>query len=160
MDTVTRIITINSGEEAMIRVNSNKVITLEFPNHLVSVYEQDGLIFQRVEKQHNGQQTQDHYEPTGDMEDTMKLDSSYHEDLLKAVESLYYEETQVETQIETQDVLESEVEFGDFPMETPDNYIDDDYYTIAYELEANPADKTLSRLQMEDLSELQADLFG
>lgn len=50
-----RIITINEGEEALIRVNSGKTITLEFHGHLVTVYEMDGVIFQRVEKQWEGE---------------------------------------------------------------------------------------------------------
>lgn len=158
MASAIRIITINSGEEALIRVNSNRVITLEFPNHLVSVYEEGGLIFQRVEKQQSGEQTQENYELTGDMEDTMKLDEVFSRDVVDGP-NIQYDETQVETQIETQDILETEVEFGDFPMETPDDYIDTDFYDICYAMEANPIEKTLSRLQISDLKELQAILF-
>lgn len=54
-----RIFTINMGEEALVRVNSQKPITLEFPGHLVTVYEENGLIFQRVEKQSCQVETQE-----------------------------------------------------------------------------------------------------
>lgn len=49
MSRAVRIITIHEQEEAMIRVESARPITLEFSNCLVTVYEMGGVIFQRVE---------------------------------------------------------------------------------------------------------------
>ena len=90
-----RIFTINMGEEALVRVNSHKPITLEFPGHLVTIYEENGLIFQRVEKQTDKLQTQEMEEkdaPDDDME-TQWMDTQVET-------QLEYEDTQIETQIE------------------------------------------------------------
>jgi cell fate (sporulation/competence/biofilm development) regulator YlbF (YheA/YmcA/DUF963 family) len=43
-----RLITINEGEEAIIKVNSNVPITLDFNGHVVTVWAGDGMIFQRL----------------------------------------------------------------------------------------------------------------
>lgn len=81
-----RIVTINKGEEAIIRVNSGLPITLEFPGHLVSCYEKNGLVFQRIEKQFREEQTQEDDEiEVDDNQETQIMDSG---------------ETQVFTQIE------------------------------------------------------------
>lgn len=72
-----RILTINKGEEALVRVNSMKPITLEFPGHLVTVYEENGLIFQRVEKQSFVVETQemDEEEAPDDNEETQYMET-------------------------------------------------------------------------------------
>lgn len=125
-----RIFTINMGEEALVRVNSGKPITLEFPGHLVTIYEENGLIFQRVEKQNDTVQTQEMVEPEApddDME-TQCMDTQVETQLED------YEETQVDTQIE--DV------FG-IPEE----------YMVDYE-------ESLTRTQKADIAETHRELYG
>jgi hypothetical protein len=89
MASKVRIITVNRGEEAIIRVNSGLPITLEFPGHLVSVYEKRGLVFQRIEKTGDEEtQTQDVDEiEAGPDEETQLMED---------------EETEVQTLVETQ----------------------------------------------------------
>jgi hypothetical protein len=152
MASAVRIITINHKEEALIRVNSNRPITLEFPGHLVSVYEQDGLIFQRVEKQ-DSTYTQELFEPAADMENTQKLDLACYE----KIEETQLEDDSGETQLED---CGSPVVFNDFPdipQETPDDLI-----TIDVGLVCNLRRMSihLSRLDMEDISALQEELFN
>lgn len=78
-DMSVRILTINMGEEALVRVNSQKPITLEFPGHLVTIYEENGLIFQRVEKQEDNQtQEMDEEEAPGDEEETQFMETQIH----------------------------------------------------------------------------------
>lgn len=92
-----RIFTINMGEEALVRVNSRKPITLEFPEHLVTIYEEDGLIFQRVERQYDIVQTQEMEEqeaPSDDVE-TQCMDT----DTQVETQLEDYEETQVEDEL-------------------------------------------------------------
>jgi hypothetical protein len=43
-----RLITINEGEEAMIRVNSSVPITLDFKGHVITAWAGNGMIFQRL----------------------------------------------------------------------------------------------------------------
>lgn len=125
-----RIFTINMGEEALVRVNSGKPITLEFPGHLVTIYEENGLIFQRVEKQNDTVQTQEMVEPEApddDME-TQCMDTQVETQLED------YGETQVDTQIE--DV------FG-IPEE----------YMVNYE-------ESFTRTQKADIAETHRELYG
>jgi hypothetical protein len=70
-------------------VNSGLPITLEFPGHLVSVYEKRGLVFQRIEKTGDEEtQTQDVDEiEAGPDEETQLMED---------------EETEVQTLVETQ----------------------------------------------------------
>lgn len=79
----TRIFTINQGEEAIIRVNSNKHVTLEFSKSIVTLVEEHGVVYMRQEFQE------------GDIgEPVMEVD-------------VEQEETQImETQIETQTQIE------------------------------------------------------
>ena len=102
-----RIFTINMGEEALVRVNSQKPITLEFPGHLVTIYEEAGLIFQRVEKQNDTVQTQEMDEKeASDDEETQCMDTQV--------------ETQLEDYQETQTQLEVEEEE---PFSIPGAYV-------------------------------------
>jgi hypothetical protein len=86
MASKVRIITINEGEECLIRVNSRLPVTLEFPGHLVSVYEHKGVIFQRVEKQGEGSQAQ-----TQEVEEV-------EADPYAETQNMDYGDTQIETQ--------------------------------------------------------------
>lgn len=81
-----RIITINEGEECLIRVNSRLPVTLELPGHLVSVYESKGVIFQRVEKQEGGSQT-----PTQEVEE-VEADSQIE------TQNMDYGDTQIDAE--------------------------------------------------------------
>lgn len=141
MASAIRIITINQDEEAVIRINSNRPVTLEFPNHLVSVYEQEGHMFYRVEKEEVDTQTQEHYEPIGDMEDTQSVDD---------MEDSQDFDDMIETQIE--DYGEegfTQVEPLEFHSPTPSPFRCD-----------RRVSRYLSRLDMEDIQALQKDLFG
>jgi hypothetical protein len=140
MASAIRIITINDGEEAMIRVNSNRPITLEFPGNLVSVYEENGLVFQRIEKQDTN--TQEHYEPGGDMEATQYL------------------ETQTQIEEYDEEVVNMLPVFDDFPgdeAETPLNGITLDMDVV---FNMRRMSICLSRVEMDDISELQEELFS
>lgn len=46
-----RILTINKGEEVIIRVNSDKHVTLEFPCGILTVIEQHGALYTRMSVQ-------------------------------------------------------------------------------------------------------------
>lgn len=90
-----RILSIKEGEEAIIRVNSRNPIMLEFPGHLVTVYEDGGKIFHKVEKQ------------SETMEETQEMDE-------EGADS--DGETQcMETQVQTQ--MESDWELDGIPVE-------------------------------------------
>lgn len=92
MASKVRIVTINRGEEAVVRVNSLLPITLEFPGWLVSVYERNGLVFQRMERQGvvdaEGETQEDDEIEADDMEETQRMDEEV------------IEETQVFTQLD------------------------------------------------------------
>lgn len=128
-----RIITINEGEEALIRVNSKNPITLEFPGCLVSVYEENGLIFQRVENQTMEVQTQEveEMEEDGDAE-TQCMDN----------------EIKTETQIETE-VDYDETQIGESEMVIPASYV---LYKAGWK-------NVLSSQEMIDIGELERELF-
>ncbi len=154
-----RILTINEGEECLIRVNSRLPITLEFPSHLVSVYEQNGLIFQRVEKQ-DSDCTQEAFAPPDDNAETQEMDLTCYEELENAVEVgvVDIEETQIETQIETHIETQIETQIDDFPASPSCMKVDLD---VAYNMNHAPTcDQVLSRTQMEDIEALQKILFG
>ena len=124
----------------MIRVNSNRPITLEFPGNLVSVYEENGLVFQRIEKQDVN--TQEHYEPAGDMEATQYL------------------ETQTQLEEYDEEVASMLPVFDDFPdyqEETPVSGITLDM-DVVYNM--HRMSLSLSRIDMDDISELQEELFA
>lgn len=137
-----RIITINDGDEALIRVNSRKPITLEFPGCLVSVYEDNGLIFQRVENQSMHTQTQEveEMEEDGDAE-TQKMDDE--------IQTETQVEIQTETQLETQLDFE-ETQIGDPPLVLPATYV---LFKAGWH-------NVLSSQEMADIQELERDLFG
>jgi hypothetical protein len=150
-----RILTINEGEECLIRVNSRLPITLEFPTHLVSVYEQNGLIFQRVEKQ-SVSDTQEDFAPPDDSMETQEIDLACYEELEETQDPgfVLIDETQVETQLEEY----SQTQIDDFP-ETPECMNVD--LDVAYNIEHAPiCCRVLSRLQLEDVEALQRMLFG
>ena len=89
MASKVRIVTINKGEEAIIRVNSGLPITLEFPGQLVSLYYNNGLVFQRIEKTSGDDETQEIDEmEAGSDEETQQM------------------ETQLQTMVETQTQIE------------------------------------------------------
>lgn len=127
-----RIFTINEGEEAMIRVNSGKPITLEFPGHLVTVYEDRGVIFQRVEKQsEEEEQTQEVEEVEADpYEETQVMDDGYGTEL---------EGEDGETQIERTPC-----------WSTPQSLMD----------ALDKAAKYLTGVDLSDMQALRHDLFG
>jgi len=124
MATKTRIMTINEGEEVIIRVNSTKHITLEFPSGIVTVFEEKGVLYTRHQAQEGG----DRGSETCDEEEV--------DDLI---------ETQfIETQVDTQTHLE-----------TPPSVV---RWAGGHFDDVN--EKHMSRLIMEDIEELQIDLFG
>ena len=92
-----RIFTVNQGDEALIRVNSGKPITLEFPGHLVTVYEDKGVIFQRIEKQQDPEeQTQELEEEEADpYDETQELLDGYASDRTELDDNTA-DETQIE----------------------------------------------------------------
>jgi hypothetical protein len=119
MATKTRIITINPGEEAIIRVNSDKHVTLEFNKSILTAFEEEGVIYTRHEDQKFNSE---------DNEVEVEVDAN--------------EETQyMETQIE----------------ETPTPPLVR-YFAGGGFNSVNQ--KHLSRIEMEDISELQMELFG
>lgn len=128
-----RIFTINMGEEALIRVNSQKPITLEFPGHLVTIYEENGLIFQRVEKQSDAVETQemDEEEDLGDDVDTQCM------------------ETQIQTQEDDYEE-EEKVEFKPLTVGIPG------YYMIS---NLGPG-TVMSETEMQAIYETELELYG
>lgn len=135
-----RIITINEGDEALIRVNSRKPITLEFPGCLVSVYEDNGLIFQRVENQSMDTQTQE----VEEMEEDGNAETQTMDDEIQEIH-----EIQTETQLETQLDYE-ETQIGEPPLVLP----------AAYVLFKAGWHNVLTSQEMADIQELERDLFG
>jgi hypothetical protein len=141
-----RILTINDGEEALIRVNSNRPITLEFYGHLVTVYEKDGLIFQRVEKQNEPMDmTQEAYEPeAGSEEETQALDAG--DTQLEEMDEVVYEETQIERY--------------DSPLPTlTEERISSHCVDVMIDA-MDRAYKYMTKLDLEDIEEIQCDLFN
>lgn len=77
--------TLNQGDEAIIRVNTNHHITLEFPNCIMTLFQGvDGIIFTRME-----------YQPRGDDDDTEDDDEPYDE-LMQETQALMDEEEEVD----------------------------------------------------------------
>ena len=115
------------------RVNSQKPITLEFPGHLVTIYEENGLIFQRVEKQSNAVETQemDELEDPGDEEETQ------------------YMETQIQTQEDDYEEGEK-VEFKPLTVGIPG------YYLISH---LGPG-TLMSESEMQAVYETELELYG
>lgn len=131
-----RILTVNRGEEVLIRVNSHLPITLEFPANLVTVYEQNGLVFQRIESQDSGSETHEQREEeAGSDDETQYLETQ--------IEDYEDEETQVETQ--------TQIEF------TPESvYAPDTPPILLRDTELYPRRSSL----IDDIEMLQCDLFG
>jgi hypothetical protein len=154
MNTKVRIITVNEGEEPLIRVNSRLPITLEFPSHLVTAYESNGLIFQRVEKQQQEAEvmTQEVEEVEAGSDDETQDMDLYAETQIE----LYEEEPEVyeETQIELYEEEEKEQMQTQIDCTPPWSAPESPYYAIMDVV------KYLSRMEMDDISELQMDLFG
>ena len=124
MATKTRIITINPGEEVIIRVNSTKHITLEFPSGIMTAFEEKGVLYTR----HQAQEGDDSGSETCDEEEVDDL-----------VETQFLE-TQVDTQTQ---------------IETPPSVV---RWAGGHFDQIN--EKHMSRLIMEDIEELQMELFG
>lgn len=129
-----RIVTINQGEEAMIRVNSGKPITLEFPGHLVTVYEMDGVIFQRVEKQWEG-------------EGEIAVEREALSD--DVTEIMDKEEGEGFTEIDEEEETRTEIDETP-PWTTPDSMKD----------AINKAINYLARVEPEDIKMIRKNLFG
>lgn len=118
----------------MIRVNSRNPITLEFPGCLVSVYEENGLIFQRVERQAVDTQTQEPIEMEADDEDETQC---------------MEDEIQPETQLETQLPYE-ETQIGEPPVVLPASM---SLYQLGWR-------DVMGSQEMSDLEALDQFLFG
>lgn len=133
-----RIFTINLGEEALVRVNSRKPITLEFPGHLVTIYEENGLIFQRVEKQFPEPQTQedDEEKAPDDDSETQFMETQIDDD---------YEPPVEETQLENYDDMEPHIEHSEAEP-----------YGIPYAYAVN----SFGPAEYQDIAELDRELYG
>jgi hypothetical protein len=124
MATKTRIITINEGEEAIIRVNSTKHVTLEFKAGILTAFVEKGVLYTRHEKQEDdsGSETEDEDIEVDDNQETQYL------------------ETQIETQTQ---------------LTTPPSVV---RWAGGHFDQVN--EKHMSRMMMEDIEELQMELFG
>jgi hypothetical protein len=123
MASKTRIITINPGEEVIIRVNSTKHVTLEFSGSILTAFEEGGVLYTRHEDQ-----------------------KSSDEIICNEVEAGGDEETQL---METQ----TQLDYPETPTPPFVRYFAGGGFDTVNE-------KHLSRMEMEDIAELQMDLFG
>jgi hypothetical protein len=132
MATKTRIITINEGEEAIIRVNSTKHVTLEFKAGILTAFVEKGVLYTRHEKQDDDSGCE-----TEDEDQDIEVDDN---------QETQYLETQIDedTFVETQPVLE-----------TPPSVV---RWAGGHFDEVN--EKHMSRMIMKDIEELQIELFG
>jgi cell fate (sporulation/competence/biofilm development) regulator YlbF (YheA/YmcA/DUF963 family) len=129
-----RLITINEGEEAIIKVNSNVPITLDFNGHVMTVWAGDGMIFQRL---------------------------STNEEVVEAVEKHVIEvdddaQTEIDEYEETQTQLEDYEEAGYTQVEVYDE-------TPSPSVINEPPELVRSRNPVSHLREfedLQQELFG
>lgn len=129
-----RLITINEGEEAIIKVNSNVPITLDFNGHVMTVWGGDGMIFQRL---------------------------STNEEVVEAVEKHVIEvdddaQTEIDEDEETQTQLEDYEEAGYTQVEVYDetpspSVINEPPELVRYR---NPAS------HLREFEDLQQELFG
>mgnify|MGYP006201286099 FL=1 len=147
------ILTINQGEEAVIRVNTSRHVTLEFPNSVITLFEDGGVLYQRHEVQ------------------SVDVDA-----ILAGDEEI------VDGHAETQPVdLAGETQLDiDVEVEVEQTQLDDyspSHPSPSYKLTGVPFTpeevrrfagggftiinrRHLSRIEMEDIAALQQDLFG
>jgi hypothetical protein len=123
MATQTRIITINQGEEVIIRVNTVKHVTLEFPSSILTAFEEGGVLYTRHEEQKSGDALVCNEVEVGDDEETQMM------------------QTQTQLDIEDTSTPPFVRYFAGGGFDTVNN-------------------KHLSRMEMEDIADLQMDLFG
>lgn len=127
MATKTRIITIQEGEEAIIRVKSTKHVTLEFPSGILTAFEENGVLFTR------------HQAQEGDDSGSETCDEDEVDDL---TETQYLETQLLEVETQTQ-------------LMTPPSIV---RWAGGHFDDVN--EKHMSRMMMEDIEELQMELFG
>lgn len=122
--TKTRIITINKDEEVIIRVNSTKHITLEFPSGILTAFEENGVLFTRHQNQEGDDSTDD---------EIVEFDTEAE---------TQYLETQLEVETQTQ-------------LLTPPSVV---RYAGGHFDDVNA--RHMTKLMMEDIEQLQIELFG
>ena len=137
MATRTRILTINDGEEAIIRMNTTKHVTLEFSRSIVTLFEEGGVVYMRQQFQ----------EGNGDVEEEEEEVEAGSD------EPTQFMETQIEFEDETQTQTFTQMEF------TPEAKINPEIICINSDVNITFR-KPLTRSQCEDIESLQRDLFG
>lgn len=145
----TVIFSVAEGEEAIIRVGTTHHITLEFPNSIITLFEEGGVLYTR------------HQVQSLDVEAIVNGEDGYAEgdEETQKMEKEFEPEPEGGTQVFDDDVGETQIDSDYYPdsppLKSPDLvhfYAGGGFDTVNR--------KHLSRLEMEDIAALQVDLFG